>query len=277
MTNERSIRHIFHPTDLSAGSEVAFHHALRLAVTTHASLTVMHVSDGDEDDWDEMPQVRSTLKKWGLLRNEWDPAELVELGIRVRKVMTYGRDPLKACLAYLEEHPTDLIVLGTHQRAGRMGWLERKVAEPLTRSAGEPTLLVPHGRPGFVEPSSGSVQLHKILLPVAREPDPGKAIQAAARMARELNAGKVEFTLLHIGPARDMPAHVGPEREGWSWRQIAREGDVVEGILQVEKEVRPDLIVMATKGHDGFLDALRGSTTERVLREASCPLLTAIR
>jgi nucleotide-binding universal stress UspA family protein len=30
---------------------------------------------------------------------------------------------------------------------------------------------------------------------------------------------------------------------------------------------------MATHGHHGFLDALRGSTTERVLHDATCPLL----
>lgn len=30
---------------------------------------------------------------------------------------------------------------------------------------------------------------------------------------------------------------------------------------------------MATKGHEGFLDALRGTTTERVLRQAECPVL----
>jgi len=35
----------------------------------------------------------------------------------------------------------------------------------------------------------------------------------------------------------------------------------------------PDMIGMATAGHHGFLDALRGSTTERVLRRSPCPLL----
>jgi nucleotide-binding universal stress UspA family protein len=30
---------------------------------------------------------------------------------------------------------------------------------------------------------------------------------------------------------------------------------------------------MATEGRHGFLDAVRGSTTERVLREAGCPVL----
>jgi nucleotide-binding universal stress UspA family protein len=34
-----------------------------------------------------------------------------------------------------------------------------------------------------------------------------------------------------------------------------------------------NLIAMPTAGHHGFLDAVRGSTTERVLRHAPCPVL----
>ena len=44
-------------------------------------------------------------------------------------------------------------------------------------------------------------------------------------------------------------------------------------ILAVAGECAADLVVMATRGHDGFLDALRGSTTERVVRHARCPVL----
>jgi nucleotide-binding universal stress UspA family protein len=35
----------------------------------------------------------------------------------------------------------------------------------------------------------------------------------------------------------------------------------------------PNLIVMSTDGRNGFLDALRGSHSERVLRRIPCPLL----
>jgi nucleotide-binding universal stress UspA family protein len=34
-----------------------------------------------------------------------------------------------------------------------------------------------------------------------------------------------------------------------------------------------DLLIMTTAGHAGVLDALRGSTTEQVLRRVPCPLL----
>jgi nucleotide-binding universal stress UspA family protein len=32
-------------------------------------------------------------------------------------------------------------------------------------------------------------------------------------------------------------------------------------------------MMMATAGHEGILDALRGSVTQQVLRQAPCPLL----
>jgi nucleotide-binding universal stress UspA family protein len=48
---------------------------------------------------------------------------------------------------------------------------------------------------------------------------------------------------------------------------------VVDHLLRTALEEEADLIVMATAGHDGFLDAIRGSTTERVLHGTRCPLL----
>ena len=53
----------------------------------------------------------------------------------------------------------------------------------------------------------------------------------------------------------------------------AHANDVARGIVDHIREDEPDLVVMATKGHDGFLDMFRGSKTERVLRAVSCPLM----
>ena len=54
---------------------------------------------------------------------------------------------------------------------------------------------------------------------------------------------------------------------------LVQSGQPVETILRAATERNADLIVMATAGRQGFLDALRGSTTERVLRHAPCPVL----
>ena len=50
-------------------------------------------------------------------------------------------------------------------------------------------------------------------------------------------------------------------------------GDPVERNLNEAAQWRPDMLVMTTQGHRDFLDALRGSMTEGVLRGVQCPVL----
>ena len=93
-------------------------------------------------------------------------------------------------------------------------------------------------------------------------------------MPRILGCDEVDFTMLHVNKeVGDFPSAILPERDGWSWHRQTRSGDVVDQIVAVAGDTDADLIVMVTQGHDGFLDALRGSTTERVLRRVSCPVL----
>lgn len=45
------------------------------------------------------------------------------------------------------------------------------------------------------------------------------------------------------------------------------------GIIQLARELEADLIVMTTHGRGFFSHAILGSTTERVVRRAPCPVL----
>ena len=93
-------------------------------------------------------------------------------------------------------------------------------------------------------------------------------------MARVLSCEAVDFTLLHVGDdLADFPAVTTVEHPGWTWHEVSRKGDVVDVIATATEELDADLVVMVTKGHEGFLDALRGNTTERVLKRVRCPLL----
>lgn len=53
-----------------------------------------------------------------------------------------------------------------------------------------------------------------------------------------------------------------------------RTGSPVAGILAEASEQRSDLIVLGTHGHSGFERWIIGSATEKVLRKASCPVMT---
>ena len=264
---------ILHPSDFSAASEVAFAHALKTALIAKSQLTVMHVSPSMTAEWTDFPGVRETLARWGLLPPESPPSAVPALGIDVRKVMADNTDPVKSVLAFLDRHPADLIVLATHQHEGRSRWLRQSVAEPVARHAGQMTLFIPHGVEGFVSRHDGAVSLQNILIPIAPIPRAQPAMAAAVRLVQRLQCPTGIFTTLFVGAPGDAPAVRCPTVPGWQWNCIVRSGDVIDAIVQMASYMATDLIVMATDGRHGFLDALRGSHSERVLRQTPCPLL----
>ena len=267
------LQHVFHPSDFSPASEVAFAHALKAALIAKAALTVLHVSPGREENWTEFPGVRQTLERWGMLPKNSPKSAVPELGINVRKVIAEDKDPVESVLGYLDSHPSDLIVLATHQDKGQGLWHEKSVAQPIARKSRQMTLFIPAGVKGFVSLKDGAVSLKNILIPVASVPNAQPAIQAAVRIAQQLNCPTGRFTILHVSDDTSMPEVDCPELPGWEWTKLSQNGDITEVILQTARATEADLIVMSTEGHNGFLDALRGSHSEQVLRQCICPLL----
>jgi nucleotide-binding universal stress UspA family protein len=268
------ISNILHPSDFSDASQVAFAHALKAALITKSVLTLVHVAPPSEEvDWGDFPGVRETLERWGLLPPGSRKSAVPKLGIDVKKHVGHDTDPARSVLQYLGGHPTDLIVLATSHHDGRMRWLRKSVAEPIARKSGEMTLLLPAGVPGFVSLEDGSVSLKNILIPVAESPGPQPAVTAAARLVRQLDCPAGTFTLLHVGGAGPIDRLFRPDVPGWTWQTKAASGDVTGRILEAADETDADVILMSTAGRHGFLDALRGSHSEQVLRRAACPLV----
>ena len=58
-----------------------------------------------------------------------------------------------------------------------------------------------------------------------------------------------------------------------SSRLIAVQGDPAHQIIELAKEEKPDLIVLATRGKTGWERLIFGSVAEKVIRLASCPVL----
>jgi nucleotide-binding universal stress UspA family protein len=268
------VESVFHPSDFSEASEVAFAHALKTALVTGADLSMLHVAAGHDADWHEFPGVRDTLERWKLIPKGSPKDAVGKLGIEVRKIIASSTDPVKACLHFLEKNPADLIVLAVHQREGRMRWLEKSTGEPIARKAGTMTLFIPHGVEGFISRNDGTVKLRSILIPITSKPRPQPGLEAARRLIHGLNLPAGSVTLLHVGPAAESPSVNLPEDIGWNWSRVVRDGEPVHAILETAGEIGADLIVMTTDGPDGFLDGLRGTTSERVLSKAHCPVLS---
>ena len=141
--------------------------------------------------------------------------------------------------------------------------------------------------------------LKKILVPVDFSPASKNAFRYALRFAEEFGA---EVTLLYIvepapsarfaaipgfpespflpeidftEPAKNLRALIASTRNGNterpSWKM--RTGVPSHEIVDAAKEADADLIIIATHGYTGWKHFCIGSTAERVVRAAPCPVL----
>lgn len=267
---------LLHPTDFTPASERAFHHALKISLTANLSLTLMHVDTefGDQQagsNTGHFPGVRETLERWKLLPEHSSRGDVhAKLGLTVQKARIPGKDILARLLDHLKTEPVDLIVMSTRGPHGPPRWVKATVAEPLARRSDAMTLFVPETSHGFVSPEDGSSSLNRVLLPIAAAPDPRRVATAVVATLKTLFDKPLIITMLHIGSEQDEPDL--PEFAGFELSYEQRHGDVVGSIVDASE--RADLVVMPTEGHLSLLDALRGSTSERVLRQLERPVLT---
>jgi nucleotide-binding universal stress UspA family protein len=260
---------IFHPSDFSKASELAFAHALAIALIRRTELVIMHAGSVSIDDWARFPPVRKTLEQWRVLAPGSPRAAVFEkLAMRVMKVRARG-DPVKASIAHIEKQKPDLVVLATRGKHGLPVWLKPSVSQAIARRSKTMTLFVPGGCRGIVS-MEGVIRLRRILLPIDHQPDSQEAVIRAVRAAEAFGDEVVEIVTLHVNGGV-LPELDYPRNDVCSWKQVQREGNVVDAILEAAEEA--DLIIMATEGRHGALDAMRGSVTERVIRGAPCPVL----
>ena len=164
------------------------------------------------------------------------------------------------------------MVLATHQHEGSTQLATRPRGRTGLARDGSHDLVcaVPRGR--VCLPHNRRDLAASLILPISIDPPSQPAVDAASSLISKLGAPPVTLTLVHAGEQTG-PTLSLPQRADWSWNQLFGQGDPVEWILAAGAEFDVDLIVMATKGQDSLLDILRGTTTERVLRGARCPLL----
>lgn len=270
----QSIGNILHPTDFSQGSFVAFAHAMKIVLALQGKLTLLHVDpDRKATDWNAYPSVRGLLNEWGALPHDASRSDVGDLGLQIRKASIEDENPADGILTYLRDHPADLIVMATHQRTGLARWMHQEIAGRMTSGTDAAALFIPYGCNGFVDPATGRSTLKRILIPIDRHPHPEPGLEIAADMIQAVGVDHCRVELLHIGDVAEMPLVRVPSSAKSEWHSVSRTGEVVSTILTEATDTRADLIIMTTSGRHGFLDALRGSTTEQILRNAPCPVL----
>jgi len=266
--HHQPIEAIAHPTDFSQASAEAFAHALRLALEFRCRLDLLHVRTPDGDgEWSSFPHVRETLARWELLPADVPQSKVAEtLGIQVRKIEIEHRDPLEGVAQFLLLHRPGLVVMATHGAQGLRRFLSESVSEGIAQKTRVPVLFLgPAVRP-FVDANTGRLHLKNAVFPLSHHPSPEHALVVFRHLFGKL---QLATRFIHVGDERFQLR--GPNGDPIEVSCVR--GSVVDAILAAANGFLADLLVMPTAGRDGFLDALRGSTTEQVLHRAPCPLL----
>ena len=260
---------VFHPTDLTPDSFVAFTHAVAIAAGTGAALTVMHVNQVEKRaSWEQFPSIRDTVARW----EERGLDEARRQAFHVRKVSAPSGDTADALVNYLDAHPSDIVVMATHQYAGLRGIGKKPVAVPVLRHSREITLLLPAHSPGIVSSVDGSATLRTVLIPIAPLPRSRPAFLAVESLLAALGVESCNVVALHVGnETLELPEDL-PINTPVRFERVTT-GNTVSAILDYSREVAADLIVMPTEGRKGWFEGLTGSTTEQVAKRTSVPLL----
>ncbi|MDQ0466853.1 nucleotide-binding universal stress UspA family protein [Caulobacter ginsengisoli] len=270
---------ILHATDLHPDGDGAFRAALAIALSGRGSLSIVHAEphrDRAGHQWTGFPQVRETLAAWGRLpRNAPATAVSETLGLQVSKVDLGGRDLVRGIGRFLDERPCDLVVMATHGDHCPTGWPRPSQSQAVAAVARAPSLFIPINGAGLADPLTGDIRLRQVLVPVDSRPRADAALAAAVDLAQQLGCGEAVFHLLHVGPGWPVVTLPPSLTEGPTGRvrKMLAEGPAAAAILQAADETAADLIVMATEGRHGILDALRGSVTQQVIGAARRPVL----
>lgn len=278
--NNKSVKVILHPTDFSPDSDRALAHALRLAISNQAELRIFHVADEAsddelEEDWSKFPSVREILYQWGMVAKNASRADVLALGVQVEKAIGRGKSVSEAIERYCALNPIEMIVLSTAGRDGIAAWLTPSTSEQIASKVAPmmiPVLFVPSNCKGCVSMESGEVHMENVLIPVDHKPSSETAVESGLRALSAYGSSQSKLTLLHVGKGSSFPKVSISERD-WNVQRIVREGNPVAEILAAADDCNARLLIMVTAGSHGWLDAIRGTTTEQVIREAKCPVL----
>jgi nucleotide-binding universal stress UspA family protein len=276
-------RKILCPVDFSDNSIAALDQAAKLARKDDALLYLMHVEFVPMGNLAELAEEVTLSTQPGKLRLERIARKHLAR-VRHKLLVQFGR-PAELIEKAAQDLDVDLIVMATHGRTGINRLFLGSVAEHVVRTSKRSVLSF--------GPGTAIGALKRILCLVGFDPDSIAALKFGWRLAQEYRAA---VSLLRIVPvpfessevpvepstpeweqnARDQLVKVAAENLGAKakYKPVVRRGDPASAILEVEKELRPDLIVIASHEQSGLSHLIFGSVAERTVRESIVPVLT---
>ena len=290
---------ILYPTDFSTCSEHAKEYAIALASNTLYSLHIAHVVDsssiysaGMDASGGAVAEVLSVLERQANdnLDKIVDSAKTLE--IKATKHLLHGRPDVEI-VRLADELQSGLIVIGTHGRSGFSKLVFGSTCEKIVRNSRVPVLAIKEPEHEFVKGGELGF-IGTVLCPTDLSEFSKEGIELGASLCRECGSTLKLLYVMdnHIGYGGyeyiEGPHDFERARGGARARleelaaeisDVPVEIEVIEGtphreIIRYVDKQDVDITVMATHGRTGISHALLGSTTEKVVRLAPCPVLT---
>ena len=286
-------------TDFSDASRAGVRYAVALGGKLGADVTLLHVVDP--------PSRMAGMEAVALARTDLEVAALARVQLEMLAERESVSDlhltscvrtgtPFHEITTVARERAADLIVIATHGHTGlKRGWLG-STAERVVRHAPCSVLTVPTRELPKRVGQASPFRLKKILVPIDFSNISKDALPWATFLAAQFGA---ELILLHAvekfpidyllgrglmnetivplmkqaeadldGMARSLSKSTGVNVSA-----VVRDGTPFEEICHAAKTLGTDMIVLTTHGYTGLKHVRLGSTAERVVRHASCPVL----
>jgi nucleotide-binding universal stress UspA family protein len=299
-----AMRRILCPVDFSDHSKRALDHARAIAAWYDSTVTVLHVCPVTPvaayvsgsgmpayltQTAEERDAIMQSLRRFA--------GGETSAGVQMEFEVTEG-GTVATILARATALPADLLVLGTHGRSGFERWVLGSITEKVLRMARCPVLTVPKDSGDAVP-----VVFRRVVCAIDFSECSLHALDYATSLAREADAQLTVVHVIELPP--DLPREVhetvlaGPrnvreyvalaEEEGRARLTdavadhvrpsvtvdtVLADGKPYREILRVAAEHGADLLVVGVHGRGAFDRMLFGSTTQHLVRQASCPVLT---
>lgn len=214
-------------------------------------------------------------------------SRLTDAGLEVEVRVGTG-DPAQGLLAIAHESGVDTIVCGSHGKSILTKLFAGSVSEQLVVEAQVPTMLVRYDllrtreEPGLFASGFGK----QVILPTDFSDSSHRALAAATLMPKGaigmlylfhvidggLSGDKLRRAQEEAGAELDKLCATAAEA-GLTARTIIKQGDPVRSTLQQVAERRMTGIIAGTRGQNPLQEAVLGSTSMTLVRQASCPVL----
>ena len=295
--------HLLCPVDFSDASIHGVEHAIAVAGWSAARLTLLNVRPGSTALVADLPVAGNVMPAADMDRAQEQISQCLRLarkaGVSTDVLVDVGQ-PAADIVSRATSLHADLIVMGTHGAGGFDRLVLGSVTEKVLRQALCPVLTVPpRARTTSALPfrrvlcaidfSAPSLESLSIVLPLAEEAGasitllhiiewpwaepPAPAFgELPAAQASVLQEFRAQTEASASAKLRSLVSGATSDRVRITPR-IAN-GKAYQAILHVAEEEASDLIVMGVYGRGAIDTMLLGSTTNQVVRRATCPVLT---